>query len=374
MPLNLPDFLRAPIQRNEYTPLEPQNPLAGLENLIPNTLSAYHAPQKLKEERETAERKKKAEELANNFLSTYGPRRNEAEIKALERGALSPLGLLLQERMGLTNPKDISAMDRMISTQTAGATTPAQKDLAAIYGAGTPEFNDALKEQYQIPTNNQAVMNAQEEGVPGEVVGGPLRALPKNEQLFYVKKMEGDLQKAHAMTESIKTLNHMKSIMEKYPHLWKSFSLMLLNPENKSGIEEYIKRNVINEDEKTAADIFRKLSSELVAKGGEALGGGQNFTDKRQELYSSMKPDVANTAAANNFLIDNLIDLMSGGPLWEKSLRYGLKNRVKIIDNPTIFREGYKIDQGLTGSEENQASEPLPYSIEELIEMRRGSK
>lgn len=87
MPLNLPDFLRAHIQKSEYTPLQKTNPFQGLENLIPNAISAYHAPQKLKEDRETAERKKKAEEMAQRFMETYGPREREADLSLKENMA-----------------------------------------------------------------------------------------------------------------------------------------------------------------------------------------------------------------------------------------------------------------------------------------------
>jgi hypothetical protein len=312
MPVQYPNFGNIPLVEPDYS---------GIVNFIPQALKSYketaearETPFELRHKRMMNEEKLKAAAMENALEQLYGKKTREAEIASK-----------LAYAQNLLNPQ-----------------TSTQRDLAAIYGAGTPEFKEALKENYELQglnPSNELYAKAIDSDIPPDVLGGSLRGLPKNEQLFYVKKMEDDLKKAQNMTKTIKTLDQMQSIMDQNPNLWKSFSLMLSNPEDKSGLEEYVKRNIINKDEKTQVDIFRKLSNELVASGGEALGSGQRFTDARQALIASMKPDVANTAEANKFIIKNMKGLMGAGPEWEKALRFGLKNRYKIIDNPQLFRE-----------------------------------
>lgn len=110
MPINLPNFI-GPVDKPDYS---------GFENLTKNFLESYHAPQRLKEERAAAKRLKEAEELAHYFKQTYGPRRNEAEIKFLESQAN-------REATGLT---------------------PVAQDLLKAFGGQTPEFNEFLKNYY----------------------------------------------------------------------------------------------------------------------------------------------------------------------------------------------------------------------------------
>ena len=134
MPLNLPDFLRAPIQQNQYELNQPTNPLEALENFVPNAFKAYNAPIEMKNERELEKHNIEAKRIANSFLE----REKEAEIAHKDAmakyylgegkgtgvsggsGALSNLGKIMQERQqavsqyGETSP-EVKAYDAYIN-------------------------------------------------------------------------------------------------------------------------------------------------------------------------------------------------------------------------------------------------------------------
>ncbi len=338
MPLNLPNFLNAPILSSTLD----KGAYSGMENLIPNFLKSYQAPTQIRQEKEINTQKIEAQKIANALLQKYG-----------EQEKMAKLALMGAQAQHYANP--------MTSTQ---------RDLMAAFGgSSSPEFKQALKQQYGVFDQNTSNIGGAE-GIPESAIGPAFQNLPKNEQLFATKEMHKDLNLAKGMTDSLKVLDQMDEIVDEHPELWNSFTLMMSDPNNEAGIKEYLRRNVaVNEEQRAAIDKFRKLSGDLVVKGGEALGGGQRFTDARQALLTSIKPDIQNTPEANKFVIQNMKDLMSEGPEWQKALRYGLKNRVKIIRDPEAFKR-----EKPTEMQMQEYSQILPQSNEELLRMLEGEQ
>lgn len=95
MPISTFDFSRLSPQSNY---VKPDN--SAIENFFPNILGAYRGGQQNKIDKEVAERKKRAEELAQHFMETYGPRKEEADI-ALKEGMAANYGRLAS---GLGSP------------------------------------------------------------------------------------------------------------------------------------------------------------------------------------------------------------------------------------------------------------------------------
>jgi hypothetical protein len=303
MPLNLPDFLRAPLQKNNFV----QNDYSAIENFLPNLQDAYNKPIQMKNEREMAKHDLEAKRIANAFL---------------EREKEAKLNLMGAQAEHYRNP---------LSTT--------QRDLMSIYGQNTPEFQNAMKREYGIYDNQETSIN-ESEGVPPEVRGRRFDTMPKSAQNEAMKNMRSNLRIAQSQAETLPIIQELKSVIEENPNLWKSYSLILENP-NDSGTIEYIKKNFgINEKDKTALDKFGKLAGDLIVTGGESFGsGGQKFTDARQDLLKSIKPSERNTDAANLFVLNNLEKKASGAPAYANSLRQGLKEGYEIIPNPDLFRK-----------------------------------
>ena len=76
MPIQLPNFLNAPIVRGpKYTPDH-----SGIVNFIPNALEAYNNPFKMRHERMINQEKLKEQAMKNALEERYGPQQKEADI------------------------------------------------------------------------------------------------------------------------------------------------------------------------------------------------------------------------------------------------------------------------------------------------------
>ncbi len=308
MPLNLPDFLRAPIQRNQIEINQPTNPFSGLENVIPNAFEAYNKPIEMRDKREMNKHDLEAKRIANSFLE------KEKEAK---------LALMGAQTEHYRNP---------LSTT--------QRDLMSIYGQGTPEFQQAMKREYGIYDNQQPQGGMEGGDIPPEVRGRRFDTMPKVAQNAAMKRMHDNLRITQSQSETIPIINELKSVIKQNPNLWKSYALILDKPGD-SGTIDYIKKNFgISDKDKTALDKFGKLAGDLIVTGGESFGGGgQKFTDARQDLLKSIKPSERNTDAANLFVLDNLEKKAKGANAYASAIRQGLKEGVEIIPNPDLFRQ-----------------------------------
>ncbi len=317
MPITLPNF-------------SANQPQKGLVSDLSTALSAYMAQKQedLKNEGQQYENmytKAKGEKAPEFVESEIQRNKNLALMEALKIAHESKYGPLqaqadLEAQQALTRHRNAEA-------QYAGKTTT-QKDLAAAFGEGTPEYNNALKKSY----------NVLEQG--GNEIGVPYEQLQAHERTHATKSMESDLKRADSQVASYKKLKSLKDIQLKHPDMSTDFSVAIMNPDKKAGILEAMKRKyLVNKGKLAAIEKFEKLTADLVATGGEAMGGGQRFTDKLQELYKARKPDARNTPEANLFVIDNLMNEMLPGFSYGKDLRHGLKNRIKIIPDDEKYRE-----------------------------------
>ena len=170
--------------------------------------------------------------------------------------------------------------------------------------------------------------------------GIPLETLTVGQRRDATQNMTKNLGIARNGVLAYKALGEMKELMTKNPDLWKSFTLAMEDPENEHGIYEYLKKNgLYNEKTKTAIDLFRKKSGDLILYGGEALGSGQRFTDAKLELLKQIKPDIMNTSQANLILIKGLMNQFEPYGDFEKDLVRGFKEQKWIINDIERYRK-----------------------------------
>ena len=350
MPLQTQHFGQIPYEPLRQELIQPDH--SGLLSLIPSIMGGYESGVARKRAGEEHQRKSRLEDLNFALREKLGPL--EVEEKQYGNMSAKAKGMNAQEaeaaKLALLRAQ---ASHHQRAGRNEGMTTT-QRDLASIFGQGTPEYKMAMQQAYGLPLSLDTSA-AEMQGFPKEVIGQDLSRLPKNLETAQTKEMEGQLKTAEGMEKSLKTLNELEKLTKDHPDLWKSFALMLQDPENKAGISSYLKKNVVNEKQQTAINKFNKLSSKLIAEGSDAFGGGQRFTDARQGLIAAMKPDVANTAEANRFIIQGMKDELSHGPEYANALRYGIKNRRKIISNPDAFRNKVSEEVNAQGGNQEQS-------------------
>ncbi len=316
-----------PITTHSFAGIEP---LTGNVSDLSSALAAYmdQKQKRLKNEGQGYENmysKAKGENAEEFVQSEIQRNKNLALMDALKVAHETKFGP--QQAQADLEAQQALTRQRNAEAQYAGKTTT-QRDLAAAFGEGTPEYNKALKKSY----------NVLEQG--GNEIGVPYEQMPAHERTHATKTMEQDLKRADSQVASYKKLKALKDIQLKHPDMSTDFSVAIMNPDKKTGIIEAMKRKYLVDKNKLAAiEKFEKLTADLVATGGEAMGGGQRFTDKLQELYKARKPDSRNTPEANIFVIENLMNEMLPGFSYGKDLRYGLKNRIKIIPDDEKYRE-----------------------------------
>lgn len=302
MPLQTINYAGIPIQKPDYS---------GLENFIPNMLSGYKAakePARMRAEQEKLE--------------------NESQTAKLNR--------VLKERFGV--PEAEAALENKTLANDAQRTKnqylPSSEEQRIALQRAQAGYYDRMPQARPGEGDNSGglVVNP-ETGTEGVKYGGGV-----NEKLLAAKESSADMKIANSMVEARKIIDKISDIVEDHPNLGGSLAYMLSNAGEKKGIFNYFKRMGLDKKDLAAVEKIDKLGSELVMRTGEQLGG-KNFTDAKQKLIELTKPSPGNTDESNEFILNNLREFNSGGDLWAKDLRWGQKNRIKIISDPERYRE-----------------------------------
>lgn len=320
MPLQIIDYSRIPVQEPDYS---------GIKSIIPGALEGFQTGTKMKQTKEKHEHEKKAAELVNAIKEKYGMDQAEAEL-ALTKAQTE-------------HQKYLAAGGG--SSGGIGKESAFVRDLKNVLGDDTEAFNDAVLQYYGIQrkpktVNGEAQYPGLPSDVPPDVVGKDISSLPAGSQNSIRKEQSEDLRRAEAMKRGLQTAEKLKKINDDNPHLWKSFSVLLEDPDKSSSIfKDILRPRITNEKDKTEIDKFHKLLSDLVLNQGQIYKTGNRITDAYLRVIMQGKPSLRNTSEANSYLLNTLTEEMSHGPAWADALRWGSKNNKEIISNPEAFKQ-----------------------------------
>lgn len=204
--------------------------------------------------------------------------------------------------------------------------TPKQKELADIYGYGTPEYASALKRQYGVIDGAD---------IPAGAV--PLDTMSPGERNEATKIMRQNLTKSNDLSKAHKTLSEMQKIMNEHPNMADHFASALVDPTQKSSIFGQLKRIGADKKDLAAIEKFTKLSNDLILSAGQAMGS-KSFTDAKLKLLEMAKPSARNTDEANKFVIKHMMEEFEPYVGYSKALQHGLQNRYEVLDVPESYR------------------------------------
>jgi hypothetical protein len=337
MPINFTDFSRAPLVDSGLGDLlghvmrgiqlqrtpgmlnrqqqaeELKNALSQMQNkYYPQITEASIANQQAQAEKARLEAQYKPQEMANKI--------KESELK---QAILALKGQFLpqthQANIDLLKAKADKA--RRIESQTPGKHSPIYNDLAAIYGEGTPEFAEAVKQARGIPTSVNTPADQ-------ELRFSDLSS--KNEQLDVSKRMRNDLKAAHSVKKAIGTLNEMRRITLENPGLSDTLANIFIDPKKESSIISKATKTFLNKKDRAAVEKYIKLGNDLILQGGEGLGA-KNFTDAKAKIIELSKANAGNSQEANLFVIDNMIRQLQPWEAYAQDLKRGLRER-KVVE------------------------------------------
>jgi hypothetical protein len=320
IPLNLPNFLNAPIQKYDNS---------GLENLPMKLLAAYQMPKKMQNEEE--ERK-----LKNQLM--------EAKAKYYSEGGFPAR---------INNPL-LQGFE-------------AEDQAAKKYGEGS-ERHEALKRANQ---ESQGAQNAgeYEQSLKNAGIGyggRNLNTAPAGVKNKAYDRMQKELSKAEAMAEATNTLSEISSLLDQNPNLYKALGPALEEALDAGGNPGVMKRmagaisrnlGLVNPQDRIAAESISKLSNDLVSKiilAGNA-GGGKIFTDMMKQILKSTKPDWTKSPETNKFIIKKLNDELAWGKVYADELRTGLTKGFDVLPNADLNKKRYNILQAQGGGNQEAA-------------------
>lgn len=334
MPIQTFNFLGAPITKSHIY----QPDYSAIANFLPNALKAYYQPEELKQDllqkqQNVLQTKENIRDkmLRNALLQEFGRPREQADLARTLAEAQ-----ILQQYGPQLKGAELAGM--LLKNKLMGQYEPREREADIAYKRALTE-----RAEYEMPDiqtsmgiNNELVKS----GIPGEVIGDPLRSYSKGERQFLMKEMLSNQKKYESQERAYDTTVELEKIVREHPNLWKSYSLFLNSDDPKDpSLLALAKSQVVSEKDKTAIDKFSKLSSDLILQAGESMGGSRAFTDYTKRMVSQTKPNVRNTAAANQYLIDRYKDLFSSGKTGSKAFREGIKHRTFISDNPNAFKQ-----------------------------------
>ncbi len=349
MPIQTFNFANLAIVRDE------ENALA---KLFPSVVEGYYQGKQEKIGREAAERQKQAEELAHSFMQTYGPRLQEAKIKSLEMGALSPFGALLRERGMATSPQDIAAYDQMINSQSMGGgrggITPGMRAFSALPAAArenmlaqmrplTPHMNDV--ERINLLNHGASLESIREQaaanGIDVENVEPILS--PTTANVTKLKNQEGASAELDFLEQ--KTAGPMSQYSRKVFGYSPAQVIDAISGKNPEEQAEFLAARALQPEIAGARQLISGGSTAM-----EAMHRAQADALGYVKIFEGLvDPEVAHLAQKK---INN----------W---LQEGFVIRKKTIQNIPVKQ---------TQSVFDEYSKTVPYSVEELLRMREGAE
>jgi hypothetical protein len=301
MPISLPDFLHA--QTSNY----------GVpDDLLSQAMEGYRQarePKKIQQEEQQRD-------LYNRLLGHQGQHAadiNEfypqAQRQELEQGGLDieskRFSNELQKRFGVSQAEaELALKQAQAKYGHIAHLTQAERNVSAMIG----------EENLRSPEGRRLV--AALEGIPEEELGGnktekpnipsgakSMAHWPQGAVATEIKRQNEELDRIETAKQVQSGIDDARKILDAYPNMWKSFSLIMANPDDERKMSRIIGA-LSNEDERTAAIEFGKINAGIVNRGVEKLGSrGTNF---RTKLLQKEKADLFNTPQSNHYVYDKL--------------------------------------------------------------------
>jgi hypothetical protein len=219
--------------------------------------------------------------------------------------------------------------------------TPTYKDLEnAGFEPGSPEFQEAMKRQYDLSTTNHA-----KEGVPGS-----LALAGVNQQGKTIERMNNEMAKMNDAKEVLYNVKKFREINNKYPDLWKDFNQLIAidDPDEVLKVKDLLlKKYAGNEDKVSAIILASKYANQIALRSGTEFG--KNFTDTKFKSIQKTKmnskfPWKVNDSIAND--IEHHYDYVDN---YTEALTKGLNEYYPVSPNYEKYRP--KKSEGQKGEE-----------------------
>lgn len=232
------------------------------------------------------------EELRQGQLGVYNRQANQP---------YSELGSLVQDYNNLNAQDDFK---KALFEQALRASAQ-QGGGAANAGTGQERVARILNNP-NIPESEKNVYR-QLFGVPvNEGAQRPISQYPKAAQNAFRKENAKYLRESEDAVRMNENLDGLKQIILENPGMGNSFSLAFQSSQPEATLIEQFAKKGMDQKQLAAIQKFIKISNQLVADSQTTSGSARGFTDTRQRLFESIKPNIKNTDEANLYVIDNL--------------------------------------------------------------------
>ena len=221
--------------------------------------------------------------------------------------------------------------------------TPEQKVAADLSNGDPAKYQELLKQMSDVYSPSQEEQQAMEE-LKKEVPGArPMASMGKGERNEAFKKMQKEQERTNKVKSAKRTVDAMRKLQEEHPKLGKAFSnaIQTEDPDKWNAIYRKLPGwfGGLNEDELTAVQQFRKLSSNLVLDQAEITGG--KTTDALRHIISLSKPSSTNTYEANKYLFDKLDDEYEPYIMYGNDVDRAMDLNTYIPQNISKYRKQY---------------------------------
>ena len=240
-----------------------------------------------------------------------------------------------------------------VQRQEADHRTPEQK-IADDLSGGDPEKRQQLLKQmsdvYLPGEEEKEAVESFKNEVPG---ARPMASMGKGERNEAFKKMQKEQERVNKVREAKNTVDAMRDLQEKYPKLGEAFSNAIKTEDPTKWEQIYRKLpgwfGGLNQEELTAVQEFRKLSSNLVLHQADIIGG--KSTDALRHIISLSKPSATNTAKANEYLFNKLDEEYEPLIMYGNDVDKAMDLNVYIPQNLSKYKKEY---QNIKKAEQNK--------------------
>lgn len=274
--------------------LQHGNYKAGLEN--------EHLPEKLEDEKilrqiETRYAGPKAEsELQKTNL---GNRHQEMVNSIMEKYGVDEA----EANLALKHAQAEEAKSKAKYAHTAHL-TPQERNVAAMIGYDklrTPEGQRLVAALNRVPESELSDQSERRAALPEG--SKSMAHWPEHAKADEIKAQREELKTIQSAKVLKAGIQDARKILEEYPNMYKSFGLILADPDNEQKFSRLL-GGLTDERERSAAIQFRKITQKIVNKNAEALGG--RSTNVRYKGLQQEKPSIYNTRQGNEYVFDEI--------------------------------------------------------------------
>lgn len=283
----------------------------------------------------------------NPALDAY----NQAEQNAMAENVMKQKMAMEQEREAQRQAMDILKEERAYKKE--------MRDEAY-----NRRYLDAMEKRHR---RDEEILSEPTQ-LPEGIEGVPYSRLTKQERASATKRMQDELDKAITMGQVYDITDKVKKLLREHPDLSEYMSVAATDPEQADTFLETLKRNAMTPEQKkqySAAVKFKKLTADLALRQAQAQGG-KNQTDSLRAMILDSKPVFTNPYEANMYVLDNIQEEAAEGIEWEKALRYGLDNQIRVTRNPAKYRE----KSGLRAEEKQAVAQQVQPQMQQAAPMQ----